>query len=59
MALGSKNKDMFEAALTAMEEGLTRDEVCPQFDESTLFLTCAKGDALALFDCRLRFRRTT
>lgn len=28
MALASKNKDVFEAALTAVEEGLTKDEVC-------------------------------
>lgn len=28
MALASKNKDVFEAALTAVEAGLAKDEVC-------------------------------
>lgn len=27
MAIASKNKDVFEAALTVLEEGLTKDEV--------------------------------
>ncbi|CAM9163107.1 unnamed protein product [Ectocarpus fasciculatus] len=30
MALASKSKDLFEAALAALEEDLTRHEVCPQ-----------------------------
>lgn len=30
MALASKSKDLFEAALAALEEDLTRNEVCPQ-----------------------------